>query len=519
VRAPGSARFAAFSIAGLTSPATVVSIAEDRHGGIWAALREGAVVHCTTEACSLDPRWTIGPAMAVFVDRQGRLWTGSRSGTLICDDPLSPSSTPRTAEGPMGADAVSDFVEDRDGRLYAATLNGVLLYEPRSGLTHRYSVRDGLPSSLVQSATRDALGDLWFATFRGLARLRPGPLPPVAPNAPRIAAVTIGDTRHRISEFGAVSVTGLDVAPGQYRMRVDYFALATAAAPLFQHRLSSREPWSEPSSQGTTELAGLSAGRYRFEVRSIAYPGGPTSSSAFVDFTVQPPAWARWWFLSSAALLVAGAGYGLHRYRLAHALRLQRLRAEIATDLHDDIGSSLSQIAVLAEVSRQRLPSAAAEPIGTIAEVSRELIDKMADIVWAVNPKRDTLADLVSRMRRFAGETLAARNVQLTFLAPESMDGQRLDPRMRRELLLVLKESVTNIARHSGCSEARIALSLHGHHLRMEVQDNGCGFDLHHRPSGNGLSNIEARVRQLQGRLRVDSTPGQGTRLALDIRV
>ena len=241
---------------------------------------------------------------------------------------------------------------------------------------------------------------------------------------------------------------------------------------------------------------------------------GPTP--AVVEFAVRPPVWLRPWFLAIAAALGGLSGYAWHRQRLRRLLELERVRLRIATDLHDDIGASLSQIAILSEVARRQVSGGGRdidEPLARVAATSREVVDAMNDIVWAINPRRDSLSDLTRRMRRFASDMLAARGARLRFVAPPDGLGPRLGHDVRRELLLVLKESISNVARHADASEVSVEVATSRESLTLEIRDNGRGFDQNAIEPGHGLANIQRRVESLGGTVIVDSSPGVGTNI------
>jgi signal transduction histidine kinase len=190
------------------------------------------------------------------------------------------------------------------------------------------------------------------------------------------------------------------------------------------------------------------------------------------------------------------------------------VRNSIATDLHDDIGSSLSKIAILSEVARRDGGAASGRHLATIADISRELVDSMSDIVWSVNPRRDSLLDLTQRMRAFATELFSAQGVPLRFDAPADGGSLRIPTGLRRQVFLVFKEAVTNIASHSGCRSADVALAIGHGSLSLTVADDGRGLG----PSsgdGHGLATMAARARTLRGTLAVESSPGAGTRVVL----
>jgi signal transduction histidine kinase len=207
----------------------------------------------------------------------------------------------------------------------------------------------------------------------------------------------------------------------------------------------------------------------------------------------------------------------VHRARVARLLAVERMRTRIATDLHDDIGASLSQIAVLSEVIRHRHPrdSELGESLGRIATTSREAVESMSDIVWAINPRRDSLVELVQRMRRFASDVLAARGIEFTFHAPA--DNARLGADARRHLFLFFKESINNLARHSGAAHAAIELTLHAGRLTLQVIDDGRGFDPTEAHPGHGLASLRARAEALGGTVEIAAAAGNGTRLRLEV--
>ncbi|MBV8201228.1 MAG: ATP-binding protein, partial [Acidobacteria bacterium] len=202
-------------------------------------------------------------------------------------------------------------------------------------------------------------------------------------------------------------------------------------------------------------------------------------------------------------------------------------RGRIAADLHDDLSSSLSRISILSELVRRRVadPQAVeATLLDQIGETARELMETIGDIVWAIDARRDDLESLLARIRRFAGDLLEARGVNVLFAAPAGAAGISLRPEAKRELYLVLKEAVHNAARHARAKEVRIEVAEARGELVAEVRDDGVGF-LAGAPSpegaraGHGLGNIRVRAAKLGAKLSVDSAPGAGTRVRLSLRL
>jgi len=197
-------------------------------------------------------------------------------------------------------------------------------------------------------------------------------------------------------------------------------------------------------------------------------------------------------------------------------VELERVRTRIASDLHDDIGANLSLIAMLSDVARanfryddQRMK----EWFSTIAATSRDTVDAMSDIVWAVNPRKDHLSDLILRMRRFSEDLLSARDIDLDFAAPTTNHDVRVGADLRREVFLILKESVNNIVRHSACTLVMIEVRIERASLILQIRDNGRGFALEDNGEGNGLASMRQRTKRLGGVFDLSSSRGNGTDL------
>lgn len=232
------------------------------------------------------------------------------------------------------------------------------------------------------------------------------------------------------------------------------------------------------------------------------------------------------WFLAVVAAILAAGAFVAARVRADRVLALERVRARIAADLHDDIGSSLSRISILSEVARRKVPAGEADALlAEIAETARSLVGSMSDAVWSIDPRQDDLRNVVARIRTFATDVLDGKGITWTFDAPTE-PGARLAPETRRELFLVFKEAVTNVARHSGARSAAIRLDLLGGSVTLEVADDGRGFDSGPARDldsslrrGRGLLNMKVRAKRMGGSLSVESKPGRGTRLVLVLPV
>jgi signal transduction histidine kinase len=254
-------------------------------------------------------------------------------------------------------------------------------------------------------------------------------------------------------------------------------------------------------------------------VRAVDPSGLTSLQPASVTFRIFPPLWQRWWALALGGLILGLAATLLYHYRVRHLVEVERVRTNIATDLHDDIGSSLSQIAVLSEVVRRQVNGsvAASKSLTTIAMTSRELVDSLADIVWSINPNHDHLSDLSQRMRRFAGDLLEANEIEFSFDAQEAEGPRKLDVDVRRQVFLIFKEALHNIVKHSGCANVAIQLRIEKNAITLAVADDGKGFDLAQADQGHGLPSMRQRARTLGAELEIASRRDRGTTVSLRV--
>jgi signal transduction histidine kinase/ligand-binding sensor domain-containing protein len=527
---PQSTKFKPITPAdGLPATSAPSAFAEDRAGQLWIGTYEHGVARFangrfrTFTAVDGAPR---GMVTALLIDRAGRLWIGTNhDGLTRVDDPnaASPRFVTIGRTGGLLSQNVRCLVEDGYGRIYFGTSRGVGRLDPASGRITNFDSAYGLVPGMTAAALRDETGALWFGTPRGVSRMEPHADALDAPPPILIGGLRIAGAAHPIAAAGERSVASLVLQPDQRRLEVE---VISPGAPVsrgvrYQHRLiGSDSEWSAPSDEHTFSFS-LSPGAYRFEARALTGRGVLSETSAVVAFELLAPVWQRWWFVTTTIAVVATLAVAFHRYRLRRALELERVRTRIATDLHDDIGATLSQIAILSEVARTRSNSHASEvtaPLQKIALLSGEAVDAMSDIVWALNPHRDRQIHLVQRMRRLASDLLSASDIHFHFEHPDGDDHARLGAEVRREVVLIFKEALTNIVRHAGCSEVAIALRVEHSCVRLAVSDNGRGFEpLDTDGHGNGLRNMRHRAERLGGCLTIDSATGRGTTVDLQI--
>jgi ligand-binding sensor domain-containing protein/signal transduction histidine kinase len=497
----------------------------DRTGGLWigAQLVLGRVIdgratmlQPTDGLPETDPR-------AFFIDSRGWLWIGLRNkGVSVTKDP---AATPiefsnYSTENGLASNSVWSITEDDFGRIYLGTGRGLDRLDPSSGLIQHITAGERLGGEVIAHCIKDSRGFIWVASISGLTRLDPR-AGPSAGRAPPIylTRLQIAGEDFPMPDTGAAMLPSMTLAPSRNNLLIEYVGLDfhSGRELRYQYKLDGVDVgWSPLTDQRSVNYASLAAGSYKFMVRAVNQDGMASPEPAVIQVRVLPPVWRRWWFIGLAALLLAVTAYSAHRLRVSQLVGLERVRTHIAADLHDDIGSGLSKIAIMSDVASHLLPSddlAVKEPLSVIAATSRELVDSMSDIVWAVNPDRDRLQDLIQRMRRFANDIFSARNIAFSFDGPAVEPTLRIGTDVRRQILLIFKEGINNIARHSECQGAQVGLNIKDGWILMELADDGKGFDPTVSRDGNGLASMRARAARLGGDLQITSAPGVGTQV------
>jgi signal transduction histidine kinase len=221
------------------------------------------------------------------------------------------------------------------------------------------------------------------------------------------------------------------------------------------------------------------------------------------------------------------AGFGLfailsffiyRNYRNRQQLKLQVMRNKIASDLHDDIGSTLSSISIFSQMAQQQ--SKETIPLlETIGENSRKMLDAMADIVWTINPQNDQFEKIILRMKSFAYELLGAKKIDFEFVADQDISKLKLSMDIRKNLYLIFKEATNNMVKYSGAQKAHFSIKNEKNNLVMQIVDDGTGFDTAMSTKGNGLKNMRKRAEEMGAVFQLDSGKDRGTKIEVRLVV
>jgi ligand-binding sensor domain-containing protein/signal transduction histidine kinase len=551
---------------GLTgTPITVLAAAAA--GGLWAATQDGQILReqdgvFLTNSLAADPEDR--PVLALEEDAAGRLWIGSAGGGLTClahDVALNWT----TNSGLPGA-MVSGLAEDGAGNLWLAMETGIFrvahgdleraLQNPRLPLICREAseARTTTVSGTIFGGSRAVLspdGELWFATSDGLLTVNtrfsdpaPAKLPVYIESAaingeapiPLLQGVLWSPTNPPAGPFK----TPVDIKSLEFRFTALNFA--SPESMRFRYKLEGSESeWVNDAGTRSVRYGPLPHGRYRFRVEARDADGAWQEASESFSFIVPTPLylqnWAIFLYLTAAVAVVTGIVRIVSHRRLRSVLArleqqqsLERERMRIARDMHDEMGSKLTKISFLSEHAQVGAESAGpmAGKMRAIAQTSRELLQTMDEIVWVVNPRNDTLENLVAYLSHYAIEYFQNTSVECDLRLPPELPHHPFSSEVRHNVFLTFEETLNNVLKHSGATRVQVEMAMIGPAFQIKIADNGHGFALaalaaaettqnSGKRRGNGLKNMQQRLADIGGECSVASRPGAGTVVTLHI--
>ncbi|HUA39562.1 MAG TPA: two-component regulator propeller domain-containing protein [Candidatus Sulfopaludibacter sp.] len=510
--------------------------------------------------------------------QKGRLlWIGTDGGGLSC---LAGGMAMNwNSSNGLPNDIVAGITEDSAGNLWLATAAGIYrvnrgdLRKAFAAATKRYSVEAGrqaaastplacqwisdaktMPESgVVEGGTRAALapdGELWFATSEGVLSVdarqsgaEPTSFPVYVENAAFNGQPPVSLLRGPLWSPAAKNRAPFR-APVDVRSLEVHFTALNFAAPedvQFRHKLEGFDPdWMDDGVTRSARYGRLPYGHYRFRLAARDADGKWREATETFAFVVPTPlyfqSWAVGLYLLTGVALIAGIVRTVSHRRLRAALArleqqqaLERERMRIARDMHDEMGSKLTKISFLSERAQMdaKPDGSHAEKIEAIAQTSRELLKTMDEIVWAVNPRNDTLENLAAYLSSYAVEYFQNTRVECELRLPEQIPHFPLSSEMRHNLFLTFEEALNNVLKHSAATKARMEMTVNALEFELKVTDNGRGFDTsvsaNGQPrggrGGNGLKNMRQRLVAIGGDCQVSSQPGAGTTVTIRIRL
>jgi len=523
------------------------SIAEDREGNLWVGT-EGHGLNELREGKLDGPCLWFGKTnglpsdtvYALYADPQGSLWVGT-SGGLARHSAGQWTSFSRAIG--LANRSIGYLLEDARGNLWMGSSAG-LLRAPKSALNDLAADRatavpiqtfgkpEGLPTRACTqgaqpAACRDQQGQLWFPTVKGLVTVDPALItlntnePPVI-----IESVAVDGQPQGTNSLRSLPLESVTLPPGKETLDIDFTSLNLSAPDkgLFRYKLEEHERlWNDV--QATTRsvrYSKLPPKQYRFRVIACNEDGIWNQAGSSLLVTVLPPFWQEWWFLTLVTLALLGLIVGSVHYVSTQKLQrqlvtlrqqeaLEKERARIARDLHDQLGANLTQVALLGEMaeSDKDLPHEVEGYAQQICQTARDTTRALDEIVWTVNPSNDTLDGLINYVCKYAQEYLALAGLRYRIEVPPQLPGIPITPELRHNVFLASKEAVNNVVKHAQATSAWLRLELEPSQFTLEIEDDGRGLAAGDEAKGrNGLRNMRRRMEDVGGRF--EARPGNG---------
>ncbi len=551
--------------------ATIRYITSDPSGNLFFATQRGhLIVYNGKKFNTVQMLGTI--IFKVMIDTKGYVWLATLNDGLYClssdGKKIIRHYKADSGKNQIFMNSVSDIDQINDSTI-AAGAGALNLVNLNTGTVSQYTFDDGLPGNSILRIRADKNGNLWIITLNGLCKFnsRTGRFTPYGRKDGITLAHLTGNADF-LDQEGFVLFTGAnalmyfkpelfenrlpppDVVITDFKIRNEYqpvdsllqlpriglksgnhsFTIYFSSLSYSQKEKLTYyykmegidDHWIKADRQLFVNYPILPPGEYIFTVYSENIEGVRSKHITSIRIYIRPPFWRTWWFYVLALLVILTLVFWMHRQRIRRLLAVEGIRNKVARDLHDDMGSTLSTINILSSMAKAKLNTdmvKTSEYINKISDNSQRMMEAMDDIVWAIKPANDNMTRVLARMREFATSVLEAKEIELKFTADEQVKQIRLGMEARRDLFLVFKEAVNNVAKYSKCRHTVISLKVQQHNLLLEIADDGTGFEAARANTGNGLGNMRKRAEAMGGKIEITSAPGTGTTVRLQVPV
>lgn len=492
---------------------TVMSLEYGENGAVWAATYGGLSRYENGEFTNytIQDGLPHNGILDILIDDDGQLWVSTFGGIARLSDGGFEAIT--TDDGLY--DEVCYFIEQDDrGIFWIGTNKGVVRFDyeayqlekpDEDKQVFKLLTKDqGLTSNEMNAGAsfKDSRGMLWFGSVSGISIFDPSKERVTnAPPKVHIEGIQVSGESVPVEKH-------LDIGSNNHNITFEFIGISFTAPHQMKYRYrlkNSNEGWQE-TTQRTARYSALMPGDYTFEVKAQNTDGRWSNETASVRFTVQPPIWLQWWFVALVIFSLAGIIVFVYNYyRVKKMVDIERMRVQIASDLHDDVGSALTEIALQSDfIQTMKVSDSLEDAIKQIGKQSRKIVSSLDDIVWSIDARNDSVGDLTDRMQDYSNNVLPERKVYYDF---ECDMQQKLDLELKENLYLIFKEAINNIAKHSNANRVDIKLCAGGSNFSMRIKDNGTKIS-GSRKSGQGMRNIKMRAKRIGGEVSFKNEDG-----------
>ena len=443
------------------------------------------------------------------------LWIGTSGGGLIKYDITTNSVQNFSFAQGLTSSVVYAILEDSKSNIWLSTDDGIFLFNTVTKRFTQFGIEDGVQSLEFSGGAyfKDSDGMMYFGGINGFNYFHPDSIT-INQYSPTvvISSIKVMDTRVKGNpeeivlshdqNFISIEFTALDFSlpkRNRYSYILDGF----------------QKSWiNTGGSNRIVTYTNLPSGEFTFMVKGTNSDGIWNENATTLRIIITPPFWQTWWFSTLVVVIIVFVIYYLGTIRVKSQLEIEKLKLKIASDLHDNIGAGLTEISILSEVAERsdgHSSSIVKKDLQKISETARQLVDSMSDIVWVVNPQRDSLHDLIVKLKDSYNEFFSTIGISFQVNNVEKSDDIKLPMEYKQNLLLMFKEAINNSIKHSGCKKIILEAFYKNDIIKIVLSDDGNGFDKNEIKFGNGIRNMENRAKRIRGNLSWNSEQGRGT--------
>ena len=467
---------------------------------------------------------------SIYQDQSGDLWVGADNGLYRYNQTSDTFTLFKDSNLVTAIPYVISIAEDNQRNLWICSRDGIVKLNPQRNKTTLIGMNYGVKGEDLELTYcyKSLQGRLYFSDQRGYTAFYPEEIMENAkPSEIVLTSFHLANQLVIPGKEGPLKQPLSQAKEIQLHYHQNSFSFDFA---VFDYRnpQSNRhffmlenydQDWRPSGAERRAYYISVPPGRYRFRVKAANSYGVWSERNIIIIIT--PPWWHTWWFYAMCILTAVGLVYALFRYRLHQKLKAYELRNSISRDLHDEVGSTLSSIRFLSAMAvedNNMQQGKAQSTLNSINESANKMLDAMNDIIWNIQPQNDTLDKVIARMVSFASELLEAQKVTLHCAITDNVKSIHLSLTVRRDILLIFKEAVNNLAKYSAATEAFIGLEFKSPFLTLTITDNGKGFDPDMNGTGNGLKNMQSRAQKIGAQFCLCTTLGKGTSITLQLK-
>jgi signal transduction histidine kinase/ligand-binding sensor domain-containing protein len=474
------------------------------------------------------------------------IWLGTDGNGLLKFNKKSQKTEQFTQKEGLPNNVIYGILPDYKNNLWLSTNQGLCLFNPSTYQTRDFSLEDGLPLMEFNryAYCKDEQGMLYFEGQGKIIKVNP----PEFYRDRKASKVLINRFKILNQEIdynqestlapqlkfrldSPISQSKKITLPHQAIMFSLGFSMLDLSSPnenKYQYRLSGfNEEWLDAGVEQEATFTNLNPGNYIFEVRGLnSYD--VWSEPTLLQIEMLAPWYQTIWFSLLLLITLSSLLYLLYKYRVNELLRVERMRNEIAQDLHDEMGSTLSSISLYSAVMQKHIKNLspkADQMLAKIIENTSSMMSSMNDMVWSIKADNDNFESVTNRLRAFAVSLAESQNMKLSFEVNSDAEKLELGMQERKNIYLIFKEAINNAAKYSEASKIRVVIQLKQKVLLVSAQDNGIGLEASARNqeqlslSGNGIAGMQARAKQIKADFFIQSSKGKGCIVELKLMV